>query len=267
MPPDAVPESPSEGATATPDPRTMALRRIERIPLRAGAVLLWRHPLMAEEFHALRANLAVLESRDAVRAIVLTSCHHQEGKTTTSFNLALAMARNRDRRILYLEGDLRRPRLRVITGIASHPGLDDYLDGKCGLEECLVYTEAENLFLLPVRSGRSDAIYLLEQERMKELVRRLRGMFDYIICDASPLLSTADPILLGNLMDGLVLVIGAETTQRESIEHAVGLVAQAGVSFRGFILNRTHFYLPRYLYRYQYYHDRDYRYYQSASVG
>ncbi|MFH1023268.1 MAG: CpsD/CapB family tyrosine-protein kinase [Planctomycetota bacterium] len=239
-------------------------RRIPRFEFTPEAAVFRDRSMMAEEYRALRANLNVLQEQEGIKTFVITSCHHREGKTTNSLNLALMLARNPERRVILVDADIRRPKIKSLIRLGAFAGIDDYLEGRSTLNEVMFFSEAENLYVIPARSGRSNATDLLEQSRMGDLVRFLHRRFDCVIYDTAPLLATADPMTLGGLADGVIVVVEAETTQRESIEHAIGLLQQAKIRILGFILNRVHFYLPRYLYRYQYYHDYYYRYYQGV---
>jgi capsular exopolysaccharide synthesis family protein len=250
----------ARGRPSLEDLGEIAPRRVPQLDFTPEAAVFKDKSMMAEEYRALRANFSVLQEKEGIKSIVVTSCHHREGKTTTSLNLAMMLARNPERRVLLVEADIRRPRLKSILRLDNFLGLDDYLEGKGRLQEVMFYVQQENLYVIPARAGRSNATDLLEQSRMEELMTFFRRRFDFIVYDTSPVLATADPISLGVLTDGVVIVVEAETTQRESIEHAIGLMEQTKVRILGFILNRMRFYLPKYLYRYQYYHDYYYRY-------
>ncbi|MFW5798286.1 MAG: polysaccharide biosynthesis tyrosine autokinase [Planctomycetota bacterium] len=209
----------------------------------------------SEEFRVLRTNLLSLQERRGIRSLTISSCHHSEGKTTTATNLARFMAKSRDRRILLVDADIRRPKVKEVLGIKVQFGLDDVLMGRCSLDQAMVFSEADNLMVLPTRRGHSNATELLELPLMDSLIETLDKQFDFVLYDSTPIFSTADPGVLGAKTDGIVLVIKAGTTYRESIEHALHQVEQAGGVVLGVILNQLRVYLPKYLSRYHYYQD------------
>jgi len=219
---------------------------------------------VAEEFRALRTNLLSIKAREGINSIVVSSCHHGEGKTTTAINLARFMAKARHRKVLLFDGDLRRPKIKEFLSLKPEVGLEDVLSGKADIKEALLYSEEDNLAVLPVRGGHSSATEMLDVPAMGELASLLTASFDYVICDTTPLLSTTDPCVLGNRMGGVVIVVRAGVTQRESVEHGKTILEQADVRLLGMVLNHVRFYIPRYLYRYQYYQDYYYRYYYGG---
>ena len=229
-------------------------RKVQKFVLAEGVAVAGKTQA-AEEFRALRTNLLTLKATKGLGSIVLSSCHHREGKTTTAINLALFMAKSPHRKVLLLEGDLRRPNVKECLSLPIEAGVEDVLTGKAKIGEALFYSEEDNLAVLPVRSGHADAAERLDSPAMEKLMPLLLASFDHVICDGTPLLSTTDPCVLGSRMGGVALVVRAGVTQRESVEHAMLILEQAGIPFIGLILNHVRFYVPHYLYRYQYYHD------------
>lgn len=216
---------------------------------------------VAEKFRELRTNLFTLKLRDGLKSFVFTSCHHGEGKTTIAINLAVFLAKSRDLRILIADCDLRRPQVKKYINYKPEFGLEDVIEGKAELHQSLVYSRDDNLYVLLSRRGHSNAAELLESPKMGEIMKTLISTFDIILIDSSPILSTTDPTILGRMVDGIILVIKTNQTQRESVTYAKELFEQAKVKVIGMILNHLRYYIPRYLYRYQYYEDYYYHYY------
>ncbi len=258
-------EAPREEAPPVPEPEPEAavppleLSRIPTVPRFA------HHPVdprsqIAEEYRILRTRLQSLELPKP--SVLLTSCHHNEGKTSTALNLALMMARRRGRKILLVDMDLRRPRLRRMLGLPlAEADVVSVLRGQCEPEAALIYSEEDNLYFLGAKREYASGTDYLEEQTTRNLIERLHASFDFVVIDSCPCLSTSDPSILGPYLGGAIMVIRSLRTQRESILHAITGLQEVGVSVIGIVMTFMRYLLPRYLYRYQYY--QGYYAYQS----
>lgn len=181
------------------------------------------------------------ENGEGPRVIVITSPCPGDGKTTVACNLSIAVAEI-GRKVLLIEGDLRRPRLNSIFGVGNHWGLSDVLHGDGPLENVPVShlvreTEVSGLYLLPGGSCGVAPSSLFYSPRMSTLLKRLRAEFDMILMDAPPMIHLADARVLGHLSDGVVMVIRAGQTTTESALSACQRFAEDGTRVLGTILN------------------------------
>jgi receptor protein-tyrosine kinase len=181
------------------------------------------------------------ENGEGPQVIVITSPCPGDGKTTVACNLSIAVAEI-GRKVLLIEGDLRRPRLNSVFGVGNNWGLSDVLRGDGALENVSVShlvreTEVAGLFLLPGGSCGVTPSNLFYSPRMATLLKRLRGEFDMILIDAPPMIHLADARVLGHLSDGVVLVIRAGETTTESALSACQRFAEDGTRVLGTILN------------------------------
>lgn len=219
-----------------------------------------------EEYRILKTNLVSMAEQMNKKSFVISSCHHGEGKTTTAVFLSQFLARNRDQRVLLVDADMRRPKVKRFVGLEKvDVGIEDLIENGAPLEEALVHSIEDNLTILPCRKGHSNAPEIVEQPRTKRLPIELEQHFDYVLYDTSPVLSTTDPAMLGAIVGGVLLVVKAGSTQREAIVHAKSLLEQAGCMLNGLILTQRKEYLPKYFHRYQYYRDYHYYYYSKPS--
>jgi polysaccharide biosynthesis transport protein len=202
------------------------------------------------------------QNEDGPRVIVLTSPGPGDGKTTVACNLSIAIAEI-GRRVLLIEGDLRRPRLHKVFGLANNWGLRDTLRSDTPLESIplshLVHTtEIAGLYLLPGGSTGTTPSNLFYSPRMSDLLKRLRGEFDMILIDAPPMIHLADARVLGRLADGVILVIRAGQTTTDSAIFAAQRFAEDGTQVLGTVLNSWD---PRTSRQYGYGPYRNYRAY------
>ena len=181
------------------------------------------------------------QNGEGPRIIVLTSACPGDGKTTVACNLSIAMAEI-GRKVLLIDGDLRRPRLHKVFGVANNWGLSDVLWTDSPLETVPVShlvreTEISGLCLLPGGSCGVTPSNLFYSPRMSRLLRRLRTEFDMIMIDAPPMVHLADARVLGRLADGVILVIRAGQTTTESALLASQRFAEDGTRVLGTVLN------------------------------
>jgi succinoglycan biosynthesis transport protein ExoP len=181
------------------------------------------------------------ENGEGPQVIVITSPCPGDGKTTVACNLSIAVAEI-GRKVLLIEGDLRRPRLNSVFGVGNNWGLSDVLRGDGQLENVSVShlvreTEVSGLYLLPGGSCGVTPSNLFYSPRMATLLKRLRAEFDMILIDAPPMIHLADARVLGHLSDGVVLVIRSGQTTTESALSACQRFAEDGTRVLGTILN------------------------------
>jgi len=163
------------------------------------------------------------------------------GKTTISVNLAVALAQI-GRRVVLVDGDLRKPRLDKIFEIECDGGLtklleEDHLVSTQPVSEFVHRTQIENLFVLPTKPARGGISAKLHSGRMRTLVQRLRKEFDIVIFDSPPMLHLSDARVLGCLSDGVLLVFRSRKTTRENALAAADCLTQDGINVIGTILN------------------------------
>jgi len=190
---------------------------------------------------ALTSILLPGDNNDEPQVIVVTSPCPGDGKTTVACNLSIAVAEI-GRKVLLVDGDLRRPRLHKVFGSENHWGLSDVLRGDGSLESVpishLVHpTDVAGLYVLPGGSCGVTPSNLFYSPRMSTFLRRLRGEFDMILIDAPPMIHLADARVLGHLADGVILVIRAGQTTTESALFARQRFAEDGTRVLGTILN------------------------------
>src|SRR5216683_1996175 len=181
------------------------------------------------------------QNGEGPQVIVLTSPSPGDGKTTVTCNLSIAVAEI-GRRVLLIDGDLRRPRLHKVFGVSNNWGLSDVLWADTSLETVPIShlvrdTEISGLCLLPGGSCGGTPSNLFYSPRMSMLLKRLRTEFDMIMIDAPPIIHLADARVLGRLADGVILVIRAGQTTTESALFASQRFAEDGTCVLGTVLN------------------------------
>jgi capsular exopolysaccharide synthesis family protein len=196
--------------------------------------------LVAESFRAAVASILFSgENGNHPRVIVMTSPAPKEGKTTVASNLALALAEI-NRRVLVIDADMRKPRMHDIFGVSNEHGLSDVLkaagpmNGDSGI---ICETAYPGVFVMPAGPSEVGIHNMLYSPRLPEIIARFRKEFDAVIIDTPPMLHMSDARVLGRLADGVIIVIRAGRTTRDTVQSTVQRFGEDGTRVIGTILN------------------------------
>jgi capsular exopolysaccharide synthesis family protein len=175
------------------------------------------------------------------RLLVVTSVDAGEGKTTVATNLAIALAET-NRRVLLIDADLRRPRLHNVFNACNDWGLADLLqtsesEDDAPLDVLARPTSIPRLWLVPSGPGVAAIPGLLHSDRLRRLLRRYRKEFDLILVDTPPMAFLPDARVVGRLSDGLIIVVRANRTSRQSLWTVRQRLLQDQIPVLGTILN------------------------------
>lgn len=193
-------------------------------------------PLAVEQYRRLAATLHHLQSERGVKVVMITSALSGEGKSLTSTNLALTLSQSYRRRVLLIDGDLRRPSIHQIFEVQNSQGLSEGI--KSENEEKLSITEIfENLSILTAGKPDPDPMSSLTSERMRRIVAEARMKFDWVIIDTPPVALLPDAGLLAAIAEAAVLVVGAERTPFDIIQRTVDTIGRDKIM--GVVLNRA----------------------------
>ena len=219
------------------------------IPQNGGTASLdlvtWNHKnsLLADTYRSVMSSLLFGDGgrgRSDVR-IAVSSPSIGEGKSTLSSNLAIALAQT-SRRVILIDGDLRKPRLHQIFDVENDFGFSDVLRGEIDIKNCPIAMLAQptlvpNLFLLPSGRPTDDASSAMFSPLIEGLLERLTREFGTVIIDTPPMLHLADARILARYTDGVVLVFRAGKTTREAAEIAQEIFAGDQTPILGTVLN------------------------------
>jgi exopolysaccharide/PEP-CTERM locus tyrosine autokinase len=213
----------------------------------------------SEQYRKLRARILARTKQDFQNTIMVTSADVGEGKSITSVNFAVALAREIDHTVLLVDADMRKPSIHKYLGIKTDRGLSDYLSGQVELSDVLINTGLGRLVLLPAGNACSNPAELLSSNRMKELVKEMKHRYAdrYIVIDTPPVLVSADAISISNNVDGVIFVVQAAKTSEKTVKKAINLLK--GAIMLGIVYNNVPDYLGKNLnpYYYHQYHRDD----------
>jgi polysaccharide biosynthesis transport protein len=183
---------------------------------------------VSEAYRMLQANLKFLSSDHPVRVITLTSSVPQEGKSTTSANLALVLA-EMGHRVLIVDADLRRPSQHQIWELPNSVGLSNILV-EPGKWSGVVRSENEQLDIITAGVIPPNPVRLIDSHRMVSLIGEWREIYDYVIIDAPPLAVASDALLIGQATDGVLIVARPGILNSASAEAAKAALDKASRS-------------------------------------
>lgn len=219
------------------------------------------YSVVAEQYKKLRERVMTATKKGFLNTLMVTSSSPGEGKSITALNLAVAIAGAYDHTVLLVDADLRNPSVCKYLGITPKYGLADCLSGKAELSDAIIKTGIGKLAVLPAGRPSDGAAEVISSEKMKKLVQEMKDRYKdrYIIFDSSPVLVTADPLSLGHYVDGILMVVQADSTAEKTVSQAVSLMR--GYNVLGIVLNN----MPQRLAtaNYPYYHN----YYRNRGYG
>jgi capsular exopolysaccharide synthesis family protein len=211
----------------------VATRRLKR-----GSLPVLDHPLssVSEAIRQMRANIEFLAREHGQRLLVVTSALGEEGKTSMSVNLAVALAMA-EHRVVLVDADLRRPSVADYLGMEPSQGLADLLAADGSVQDFLHWWPEIGLEVLPGGEPLVNSSEILGSSRMRRLVDALGARADFVIFDAPPLLPLSDAAVLGGLTDGAVVVVRSGRTTSVQLEAALERLNAAGSAVLGAVLN------------------------------
>ncbi|URZ03574.1 CpsD/CapB family tyrosine-protein kinase [Clostridium felsineum] len=192
---------------------------------------------IAEAYRTLRSNIQFSSFDKEMQLILVTSSGPGEGKSTTSSNLALAMAESGNS-VLLIDCDLRKPSVHKKFKISNYDGLSNVLAGHIKFEEANHWYN-KNLCVLTAGKIPPNPAEMLASKRMKEFLAESRGTFKYIILDAPPVIAVTDPQVLSTMADGVILVVSSGVADIEAAKRAKELLENVNANIIGSVLNRV----------------------------
>lgn len=192
--------------------------------------------LMAECFKMLRTNIDYMNKDGDNKVLMLTSAVGAEDKTLASCNLAITYAQEH-KRVLLIDGDLRRQNLFKAFRINMMPGVTDIIYGNYALSEAVQSViDVPRLDILAAGRSTSMTSEVLTSDTFAKMIEEARGTYDYVIIDAPPVLNVSDTVIISNLADKVLFVVGMDETKRALVKEAKRHLDMIGAKLMGMIL-------------------------------
>ncbi|MCA9532647.1 MAG: polysaccharide biosynthesis tyrosine autokinase [Myxococcales bacterium] len=214
----------------------------------------------AECARTIRTNLTFMNAARPSRCFVITSASPREGKTTIACNIAIALAHS-SKSVLLIDTDLRRPRAHKPFGIANKVGVTSVILGETTLAEAVAHTEVDGLHLLPSGPVPPNPSELLHTPAFQALRDAAMAAYEWVIFDSPPVGAVTDSAVIAPQVDGVMLVVRAQQTTRESVEAALRQMRAVDAVMIGCVVNDVDVNSRTYGYGYhQYYRSESYAY-------
>ena len=192
-----------------------------------------------EAYRSLKTNLLYMPIESTCKKFVFTSAIPGEGKSLVSINTAISLSQS-DLRVLLIDGDFRKPKIRTALELSEGHGLSEYLSGQ-DAEPNIRKTSYPNLYVLTSGKSVPFTAELLSSEAMNIFLQKAETMFDYIIIDSPPLTVVPDALSLADRTHGFIIVARSDYSDTDNTAEAVESIKAVGGKIRGFVLDNINY--------------------------
>lgn len=206
---------------------------------------------LSEAYLSLNTNLGFSTDHGVPKSMAVTSSRPAEGKTTTSFALATALARLK-RKVLLIDADMRSPSVHSFFELDNGRGLSNFLSGGENVDELIRSTPLPNLFAMTAGPQPPSSAELLSGDRLALLLSELLTRFDHVVLDAPPVMGLADAPLISSRVEGVVFVVESHGTQRGMAKIALDRLRATNSQVLGAVLTKFDARRAHYGYGYDY---------------
>ena len=212
-----------------------------------------------EAYNSLRTNIDYLATTSNYKTILITSSGPNDGKSTTSINLAVAMA-NSGKHVILIDADFRKASLASYLRISrSAPGITSVIMKERRLQDVIVHNPELKLDVLPVGVLPPNPTELIGSADFIKILQLLSEIYDYVFIDTPPVSVVTDAAILSRVVDGVILIARADSTTKQALNSAKQNLENVNANIIGVVLNdydqRVHGYggySHNYSYRYGY---------------
>lgn len=220
---------------------------------------------VSEIFRTLRTNIQFMSQSKPSHILLTTSTNAGEGKSWITSNLGAVISQT-GKKVIIIDGDMRKGRLHRIFGLASKPGLSNYLSGVYDdekgktlskVEDYIQHTEFENLDIISSGNMPPNPAELLVLPEMGKLLKKLRETYEYIIIDGTPCELVTDSLILARMVDSIIVVTSCKETRKKDLKRVTDSIKNVGGKIIGIILNKAPMSSKKYEQTYYYGSSRD----------
>jgi len=207
---------------------------------------------VVEAYRTIRNSIQYASLDKPMKTIVVTSSMESEGKSSMSSNISITYSMEK-KKVILVDLDLRRPTAHKFFKLSNNNGITNILSGGFSLDETIVHTDVSGLDLLTSGPIPPDPSSLIESQKLRDIVNKLKEMYDMVIIDTPPVMAVNDATVVGRIADGILLVIESGRATFSIVDHIKELFTKAGLNTIGIVLNKFKAYEAGY-----YYYNRAY---------
>ncbi|UCE66442.1 MAG: CpsD/CapB family tyrosine-protein kinase [Candidatus Zixiibacteriota bacterium] len=216
-----------------------------------------RESSYATELRRIYSNLKSKNDGDS-QSVLITSAMIGEGKSLTSSYLAITVANLTQLKVVLVDFDLRRPKIHEYFNVGSRPGVTDIIKGELKVKSAARKSSIPNLQIISSGAAAKVVGELIDQADLSTIIQELKFYFDFVVIDSPPVIPVSDPLLIGDHVDGVIMVVRAGSTQKEVFKRAINVLKNASINVYGAVVNDYEDVLP------YYFKDRYYGYHYSS---
>lgn len=193
--------------------------------------------LIAEEFRIIRTQVLFGNPNLSQKLIAVTSPQPGDGKTSLSVNLAISIAKA-GRRVLLIDGDLRKPDVHRVFNLSDTPGFAEVIQGSHEPGAVIKKSEVDGLEIMPAGTPLTRPSELLSRPEVGRILLALGELYDHIVLDTAPLLPVSDTHVLAGMMDGVIVSFNAEV-DRDTIAMTQEILRRSRANIIGSVMNQV----------------------------
>ena len=205
-------------------------------------------PQVAEEYHRMKHLILNANPDRKIKTVLFSSSREGEGTSTVTRDFAITLASTGDT-VLLVDANVRNPVLHDLFNLEKRTGLTELLTGGNSLTDAIKKTEIPNLSVITSGVPPSNASSIFQSKLLDSLLEQMKQQADWVLFDAPPIHSYNDASTLAGKMDGVIMVLQAESTRWEVAQSARERIESEKVKILGAVLNRRKMYIPQWAYR------------------
>ncbi len=205
----------------------------------------------AESFQKVIINLDYANIDGKIKVIQFTSTLASEGKSTFVSNLSYLLSQ-KDKKVILLDLDLRKPKMQRVFNVPNKDGLTDYLAGKIKYEELIQHSNDFGFDFIVAGEKTTAVVNVLESTKMKELILKLREQYDYVLLDTPPVIAVSDALYVARNADGVVFIVAQNVAKKSLVKEAIQTLKSNNVHIIGTVLTQVSLKSGAYGYGYDY---------------
>jgi len=215
--------------------------------------------IASEKIQILQTNISFAAVDKEIKVISVTSAIQSEGKSTTLGNMAKLYA-EKGLKVCVIDLDIRRSSIHKLFGIKNQVGIVEYVRGEADLKH--VIHKVDGVDIITAGTKTPFPTKIIQSPKLKTLIEQLRGEYDYILIDTTPVIVVTDALLVSQLVDGFLLVCAQHSTRKREFQDAVEVLTRANAPVIGGVMTMVTeddgLRKGRYGYNYNYsYYDSD----------
>jgi capsular exopolysaccharide synthesis family protein len=205
----------------------------------------------SESFQKVIINLDYANIDGKIKVVQFTSTLASEGKSTFVSNLSYLLAQ-KNKKVILLDLDLRKPKMQRVFNVPNKNGLTDYLSGKISYTELIQHSDNFELDFIVVGEKTTAIVNILESQKLKELIEKLRQEYDYVLLDTPPIIAVSDALYVAKNADGVIFVVAQGNAKKALVKEAIETLKSNHVHIIGTVLTQVNLKSGAYGYGYDY---------------